>query len=95
MRSLAAAALGRVLLACSSALGLVAALAHQAQARVDPITPTLEQSRARLDERMARARDLLGRHDAAPPGAGGDQRMAQWPNWPNYWSNWPNWRNFR
>ena len=67
-------------------------LASSAQARIDPAAPSLEERRARLDERVAEASARLDR-DRADPAAG--ERVAQWPNWPNYWANWPNWRNWR
>lgn len=93
MRTLVALVLRRVMVAGSGALGLVAVALPQAQARTDPEALALERSRVKLDERVARASDLLSR-EAVPPAATGE-RVAQWPNWPNYWSNWPNWRNFR
>jgi hypothetical protein len=89
--SLAAVASRRLMLACGGVVGLVTAIMPQAQGRIDPGAPTLEQRRAILDERVARASTLLGRQDVPPPAG---ERVAQWPNWPNYWGNWPNWRNF-
>ena len=91
MRWVAAFVSRRLLLACAGVAGLFAAMMPYAQARPDPAAPTLEQRRAMLDERVARASAVLERQ-AAPPAA--DKRVAQWPNWPNYWSNWPNWRNY-
>jgi hypothetical protein len=67
-------------------------LASSAQARIDPAASSLEERRAKLDDRVAEASARLHR-DRADSTRG--ERVAQWPNWPNYWANWPNWRNYR
>jgi hypothetical protein len=80
------------LLFSAAVVGLYSVREHKAHASVESATPTLEQRRAVLDARVAKADSLLARKAGE---ATSGQRVAQWPNWPNYWSNWPNWRNFR